>query len=179
VSDDRPRPRYGEYATPEQQAKAAGLPLQPPPPDAAARVEAPTPSPEPTVPIVARNHSADRFVTLFLLGVGLITFLNSLPEYLRFSSELDQINTEIGLGAFPMPALADKAGIGMLVAHAVLLLLTMLWALRALFRGRRGFFIPLIGFAVFAIVYIVVLSVLFHADPTFWAQVVTKFGGAG
>jgi Family of unknown function (DUF6264) len=51
MSDERPRPQYGEYATPEQQAHAMGkrpipplrhLPEMPPPPDPAKRVVDPT-----------------------------------------------------------------------------------------------------------------------------------------
>lgn len=177
MTDERPRPQYGEYATPEQQASAAGLPYQPPAPDAAARVNAAPPASEtPVSPTpVKPAYPGDRLGTLFLLGIGVFTLLQSLPEYLSYSTALNAIDKQIGIGAFPLVALADKVGIGLLVVHVLLFLLTVWWALRTLARGKRAFYIPLVGFAVFAVIYSVVIAVLIHADPTFWAQFSTRF----
>jgi hypothetical protein len=178
MSDERPRPQYGEYATPEQQASAAGLPYQPPAPDAAARVNVAPPSSETPVSPAVQARSAypgDRLGTLFLLGIGVFTLLQSLPEYLSYSTALNSINKQLGIGAFPLVSLADKVGIALLVVHVVIFLLTVWWALRTLARGKRAFYIPLVGFAVFAVIYSVVITLLIHADPTFWAQFSARF----
>ena len=178
MNDERPRPQYGEYATPEQQASAAGLPYQPPAPDAAARVNAAPPASQaPVSPADPAKpaYPGDRLGTLFLLGIGVFTLLQSLPQYLSYSTALNAIDKQIGIGAFPLVALADKVGIGLLVAHVLIFLVTVWWALRTLAHGKRAFYIPLVGFAAFAVIYTVVITLLIHADPTFWAQFATRF----
>jgi hypothetical protein len=185
MSDERPaRPQYGEYATPEQQARAMGQTYRPPvptpqpsstppPPDPSARV---TSGEQPAVPRQARASIGDRFTTMFLLGIGLFSFLESISGYLHFSIQFNAAVAQMGGGTYSDPARADHVGIGLLIAHVVLYVGTLLWALTNLAHGRRAFYVPIVGFVIFAIVYCVALAVLLYSDPSLLAHVKTQFG---
>lgn len=189
MTEDRPRPQYGEYATPEQQATAAGQKFDPqaaaravppshgattpPPPDAATRFAAP----EPGRRMVLVRHPVDRFFTIFMLGLGVFFLLTSIPSYLAFANTLETGYRQFGGGKFPEPDLANQVGIWMLVAHSVLFLLTVLWAVRRISRGRVASFVPIIGFVLFIAVFVVAFVVLFSAEPSYFQDVSNTISG--
>jgi Family of unknown function (DUF6264) len=182
MSEERPRPQYGEYATPEQQAHAMGKrpipplrhqPEMPPPPDPAKRVVDSTQVPDPTqVPDSTRGdleptsgigsarrvvgHPVDRIFTIVLLGLGLFQLLDSIQGYLDFRVALNQLATQFGL-TFAAPAAATQAGYWILASNVVLLVLTAVVAIRAVRRSRIAFYIPLIGYVVFEIVMVTIV----------------------
>ena len=201
MSDERPRPQYGEYATPEQQAKAAGLKFDPkaaaraiqeaqaaqaaqadraiphPPPEAAPEPESRVPGRSPFRTGVRVAHPVDRFFTFFLLGVGIFYLLTSVPSYLSFTATLDAGYQRFGAGKFPEPDLGNQVGIWMLVAHSILFILTITWALRRLAHGRRAAFVPIIGFVLFVAVFVAAFFVLYAAEPSYFKEVSdTMFG---
>jgi hypothetical protein len=185
MSDERPRPQYGEYATPEQQAHAMGkrpipplrhLPEMPPPPDPAKRVVDPTQlpnstkAPDPTnrvldptqgigsAPRVA-GHPVDRVFTIVLLGLGLFQLLDSIQGYLDFRVALNQLATQFGL-SYAAPAAAAQAGYWILASNVVLLVLTAVVAIRFVRSSRIAFYVPLIGYLLFEIVMVTIVMTI-------------------
>jgi hypothetical protein len=166
MSDERPRPQYGEYATPEQQAHAMGkrpipplrqLPEMPPSPDPANRVLDPAEgigsAPR------ATGHPVDRVFTIVLLGLGLFQLLDSIQGYLDFRVALNQLATEFGLN-YAAPAAATQAGYWILASNVVLLVLTAVVAIRFVRRSRISFYVPLIGYVLFEIVMVTIVMTI-------------------
>ncbi len=148
MTDSRPRPEYGEYATPEQQAAAMGRAYVPPP-DPATRVvaEVPVPgeAPQPN-PFVLSGSLIDRFVTVFQLGVGLVLLISS--DFFHFAENSNSFAEEAGISQRVSVGI-DHYGWLLLGANIVLLLATFVWAYSTLRRGRLAFYIPFLGFVVF------------------------------
>ena len=186
MTDERPRParpQYGEYATPDEQEKAAnrnvpqrrlvGPPLPPrdPPPPVTAETAPPGLYPTP-------RHPADRFVTIFMLGLGVFFLLNSIPAYVSFSETLSTVYGQYGAPDFPQPALANSIGIVILVFHVVLYVTTVVISLRRLMRSKVTFFVPMIGFIAFTIVLFVTGFVLWDAEPAYFSSVMDTVMGS-
>ena len=162
MTDERPRPEYGEYATPEQQAAAMGHRYVPPEP-----VSAP-PAPPAPAPYVGRPSGyANRFFTIFLLGLGALSLFENVPTFLNLATALKTAATTAGMASTTVPSSVNGAGIPILVANVVIYLAAVLLSILALRRGRTSFYIPVVGFAVF----ILVASILIVAyAPRYFAQ---------
>jgi hypothetical protein len=178
MSEERPRPQYGEYATPEQQAHAMGkrpIPpirtqpeIPPPPPNPTTRVPDPAkrmPDLTPGIGSARRGsaHPIDRMFTIVLLGLGLFQLLDNIQGYLDFRVALNQLASELGL-SFAAPAAATQAGYWILASNVVLLVLTAVVAIRAVRGSRIAFYIPLIGFVLFDIAMV---SIVITMVPSF------------
>ena len=165
MSDEpRPRPQYGEYATPEQQRAAIQQP------EAAPTVSADPPHP-PTAPattVAARpTRTADRVITLALLIYGLVTVISAVPQLVDFSEFAKTWMTVAGVdGEFTNTAQGALWGGIAATVFAVGWLMTAGFAWWSLARGRLSWWIPLVG----AIVTFVIVSV---------CLVVPLFGDAG
>jgi Family of unknown function (DUF6264) len=152
MTDDRPIPQYGEYATPQQQAAAMGRDYVP-----AAPAEPAPPIPS-TEPMPDAGHIVDRFVTVFQLGIGLVTLLSS--DYFHLSENANTLLQELG-NSNRMPASLDHYAWLLLGANILILLLTIVWAYATLRRGKRAFYIPFVGYCAFSVVFaIIILSVV-------------------
>ena len=153
MTDDRPRPQYGEYATPEQQAAAMGQAYVPP----SAEPQRPN-VPEPREYVQQRPGSyAGRVITIFLLVIGGLNLVTTVPTDLDLSKALEAASTAYGSSLPSLPSSINGAGIPVLIANIVLYLLTLLWAVWAMRRGRPAVYIPIVGFLVFAVVVCVIL----------------------
>ncbi|MEJ1229530.1 MAG: DUF6264 family protein [Galbitalea sp.] len=148
MTDDRPAPQYGEYATPEQQAKAMGRPYV-----------APAPQTEPAAPVEPGQAAAappggyaNRFFTIFLLGLGALTLLSNVPTYFNYAASLKSALSLAGVSDATVPSSVNAIGVPTLVAHVVLYVATILVSLWALRRGRVSFYIPIVGWLVFLLV---------------------------
>jgi hypothetical protein len=175
VSDARDRPQYGEYASADERIAAGGLPVEPEntvqnrasgttelaPPDPASRVDG--------APPVARN--GDVMLTIALLVVGVYSVVSSIPGLLDLSTTLVEAFDAAGLGAFTSFGVADAIGVAILVSHSVILVVTVALSLSRVRARRLAFFIPLIGGALAALVFMVLLLVAMTSDPSFaaWA----------
>jgi hypothetical protein len=152
MTDDRARPQYGEYATPEQQAAAMGK-LYVPPPAAETRVIVPgVPGPgmagEPGEPTSLRlgGNLIDRFVTIFQLGIGLVALVQA--DWFHFGENYNTLMTELGV-TDKVPLAVDHYAWPILAANIILLLATFVWAYATLHRGRIAFYIPAVGLFAF------------------------------
>ncbi|MHA6669069.1 DUF6264 family protein [Homoserinimonas sp. A447] len=176
----RPRAQYGEYATPEEQQRARGLPepsseaVQPRPAEAAAPAPAPvwdsdSRGAEPAARPAATGsaHPVDRVVTLVLLAVGLFLVLNSIPGYLAMPEAMQTVYDQLGAGTYPAADVAASLGITALVVQVVIWVATAASAWFAMKRGRLAWWIALLGGVLAFIAMMVIVSVALFADPGF------------
>lgn len=156
---ERPRPQFGEYATPEEQAARIRQPLP------VAPVAWPD-SPEPDAFQKTQRSSGwilDRAVAIALLTYGLLSMINAAPATMDPRPLLEVMGLDsdaIGLtttGGWGIAALVTLIGGWLLTAW-------MTW------RGhRRGwrfvFWIPLAGGFVFNLISGVLVSIALLSDP--------------
>jgi len=156
MTDDRPRPEYGEYATPEQQAAAMGKKYVPP---------APEPDPQVLAAVlpqayVARPQGyANRFITVFLLGLGALSLFSNIPNYLNLATAVKGAMAASLASTVQVPAAVNAAGIPVLIANVVIYAAAVLLSVFAIRRGRVSFYIPLVGFVVFSLVFGLIVGI--------------------
>ena len=176
MTDSRPRPQYGEYATPEVQAKAMGLPAVAPDPPAGT----PTPAPEPVnsatewdTPaakrVAPRGGLVNQIVTLALLALGLVNVLSGISTYLSLPTLIQTAYDQLGVGRYTATALASMLGIVAIAVSATVWTVTAWICVRLLRRARMSWWVPLLGAAVTALALAVILSVAVLSDPAFSA----------
>jgi len=173
--DGRPRPKYGEYATPEEQRARIQQPAvtdalsggiapeqaQPTPPPAAPPVAG--------VPAVRRGSMFDRVVTIALLAYGLFTVLTTIPAVADYSAFADVFLGQLGVDV----ALSDPGSARGWVLAANLVL-GVGWVATAavswlnLRAGRITFWIPLVAGIVCTMLSSVLLIMPLMSDPAVW-----------
>jgi len=191
AADERPRPRYGEYATPEEVAEARG-PLPPDPADAtdpisrlAAPIERPvslrglqaggpprqTRPPRPTPPPRPRPAGArpprpgNNLITVLLLVFGIWNTVSSIPSYLDFGPVLSQGVQLAGYGSVEFGAIAHTAGIVLLVVSFLLLIAAVGVSLRLIRDGRRSIWVPVAAGILYFVVSLVVMTIIVANTP--------------
>ncbi|MGX5696313.1 DUF6264 family protein [Agromyces soli] len=165
-SDERPRPRYGEYAPPGW----SWQPSQPEQPAAAAE-PAPAPPPAPVADTsAARSRTAprwDRILTIGLLAFGAFGAWNSAASLQEIPRQMQLSYEMMGVGTFTppewLPTLALVGAIIQLALYAVVLGLSIL----RLRSGRIAFWIPLVGGVASFAVTLVLLAIVMLNDPTY------------
>jgi hypothetical protein len=189
---DRPRPQYGEYATPEEVAKlrgdagsvdrAAGSPA---PARDAAPVSPPSVAPgaprvDPTAPAAAsgagRTPVWDRILTIVLLVLGGLNFATSTPGNLQLGRVLSESAAMLGYDGFTATAAADAAGLWIVVLSGAILLASIVLAMARLRAGRRAFWIPVVGAVLTWIVILVATFSVLLGDASFVAELVRDQG---
>ncbi|GAA5028927.1 DUF6264 family protein [Microbacterium fluvii] len=171
------RPRYGEYATPEEQRARIRQPDVTAAYDAGHAVPAPTTAPSPNgvghdpqaAPAAAtRQHPVDRVVTTGLLGFGFVNVLFSAFGYLDLAAVIQNAWEIIGIdGSFTNTASAQLWGP---IAAGVLVigyLATAFISFRVMRSGRIAWWIPLVGAVVSFIGVYACLLVPLLSDPGF------------
>ena len=190
----RPRPQYGEYATPQEQAKiiADSLPPVSPllvPPPAAPAVQ-PASAPPTAVgsahraPNAATRASAsaaqgtaaprrrrrwDLILTAVLLGYASVNVIAQLTARDMLTTIVTQFFVAQGIGDYTPTALTTTLGNSLNVVTLALFVLTVLattWMLR---RGRVAFWVPIAGGVAASIVALVFVVILLQSDPAFAA----------
>lgn len=174
---ERPRPQYGEYATPEEQRARIRQPdltrlLETgQDPDAlGGAVPADSPSlAEPAASTTRRGRFADRVATIALLVYGLVNVVTGIPAILDYDSYVGAVLQVLGIEG----EIADPSA-GRPWAIAAVLVLAIGWALtawvswRSLARGRVTWWIPLVAGIVFTFVSGILLMVPIVSDPILW-----------
>ena len=186
VDDDRPRPKYGEYATPEEVAEARG-PLPVEPTDPVSRLAAPiagavsaraaktggrpapglSSAPPPRgAPVAARHpRQANNLITVLLLVVGIWNTVTSIPSYLDFGTVLTQGVAVAGYGTVTFGAAAHTAGIVLLVISCLLLIAAVGVSLQLIRSGRRSIWVPVVAAALYLVASLVVMTVVVANTP--------------
>lgn len=182
MSDHRPRPQYGEYASVDEQIAAGGIPVEPEPvvtpspanatvsdqglvaPDPATRVPGAPPAPK----------QWDFALSVTLLIFGAYTVGSSFAGLLDFSAVLREVYAQAGYGEYTSDGLADGIGIAILVSQAVLYIATLVLTVLRIRAKRVAFFVPLIGGAVAGILMLALVLVAMTADPALAAWVTSQ-----
>jgi len=192
AADERPRPRYGEYATPEEVAEARG-PLPPDPSDAtdpisrlAAPIERPVSprglqagapprqTPPPARPVPPRRplpagarppRPGNNLITVLLLVFGIWNTVSSIPNYLDFGPVLSQGVQLAGYGSVEFGAIAHTAGIVLLVAALLLLIAAVGVSFRLIRDGRRSIWVPVAAGILYFVVSLVVVTIVVANTP--------------
>ncbi len=190
MSDQRPRPEYGEYATPEEVAEARGpVPLEEtlavretpaassPSAPAASRPSA-SPTLPPPVPGTQTSSTPPRHpsrwdlpLTVTFIALALVNTLSSIPSYLDLATALNEAGRVSGMGDLAFGPAASAGGIALLVIDAVILLATIGLAWRRFRAGKRAVWVPIIAFAVRLVAYVIVVMVIVLNTPGFSAIV--------
>jgi hypothetical protein len=177
MAEERTRPQYGEYATPEDQARAAGetdAARAPSSPDEwSARQQAPVRTPieaaPPATPAVAarRPRRWDVLTSFLLLTYGLLTVVSGAGREADLGGVIRDVFDRLGIGAFTSDARAEAFGLAITVVNVVLYVIVFAVTL-ALLRARRiAFYVPLVGGILSVIVMVTLLLVVMIGDPAF------------
>lgn len=160
------RPRFGEYATPEQQRAAAGLPpVQPEPPAPHAIPPAAGPGAKPSG---RPARPLDRLITAALLGFGLVNVLTSVGGFMDLSTTLNRTLELLGLeGEFTNFGAARVWGVIAAVVMLIGYAATLWLAFRRLRKGRLAWWVPLVGFVVTMALVSACIAVPMFGDPAF------------
>ncbi|WP_394552628.1 DUF6264 family protein [Agromyces sp. MMS24-JH15] len=186
--DDRPRPRYGEYAPPgwtwqppgeasPERSASATTPAAAAPAAAATPTDAgATPPPAPPFPAsapdaasleAARPHPVDRVATLSLLVFGAFGAWNAASSLLLLPASFRTAYEQQGIGEFTAPEwMSTLTSIGVVVQLA-LYAAVLGWSILRLRRRRIAFWVPLAGGVVSTILLFAVVAIVFLNDPTF------------
>ncbi len=186
ADDERPRPQYGEYATPEEVAEARG-PLPVEPTDPVSRLAAPISSPASTraakagshpapglssappprgAPVAAQHpRQANNLITVLLLVFGIWNTVTSIPSFLDFGTVLTQGLALAGYGTVAFGAAAHTAGIVLLVISCLLLIAAVGLSLRLIRGGRRSIWVPVAAGALYLVASLVVMIVVVANTP--------------
>ncbi|QIG40239.1 hypothetical protein G5T42_12745 [Microbacterium sp. 4R-513] len=179
---ERPRPEYGEYATPEEQrariqqpdatwALDTGQALEPGQAPEAAPQQAAAPQrwPVDTSAEAARSgRNIDRVVTLSLLIVGAFNVVFTAISYFNLPALADQAMQIIGIpGSFTNVEAARLWGPIAAIVLIVGFLATALFAWRRLSKGKLAWWIPVVGAVITYLLVYVCLAVPLLGDPAF------------
>jgi len=162
MTDERPRPRYGEYA-----------PVSP----AVRPVPAPTPVVEAVVAPKPRS-SWDVFLTTMLLLLGVIDVVTGFSQFSNLADTLRTTYASQGLPAFTADALANRMGVAINIARVAVLVAAVIFSLLLIRSNRRSFWVPLAAAAAGAIVVIVCVLVVIINDPAL-AQYISTHSNVG
>lgn len=166
MSTPHEQPEYGERATPEQQAEAirasGGVPEAQRAAEFQPAVQRATGSPSPS-----SRYLVNRFITVFLLGVGLVAVIQSVFGYLNLAESIQTLYTQQGIGTYTETPLTSTIGIALVITHAVIWVATAWISMRVLATGRTAWWIPLIGAVLSFAVMAVLMAIVLLADPAF------------
>ena len=184
----RPKPQYGEYATPQEQAKIVADSLPPvspllvpsvplPPVLSPGGIANPTQAPNAakrirgTSPPAAsrRPRRWDVILTAALLGYATINVVAQLLARDTLAAIARQFFVAQGIGTYTPTALTTSLGNTLNVITLALFVATVLattWMLR---RGSVAFWVPIAGGVLATIVALVFVVVLLQSDPAFVA----------
>jgi Family of unknown function (DUF6264) len=156
MTDERPRPKYGEYAP------AGSIPIDSTP------VEAALPA-APDLPVepARRRRTWDVALTTALMLVGVIDVVGSFARFGELSVILRDLFEQQGIGAFTSDQFAADMGIAINVGRVVLLVVGVAGGLWRLSRRRIAFWVPLAAGVLSFIVVCVCLLIVVLSDPAF------------
>ncbi len=163
------RPQYGEYATPDEQRRLAGLP----PVDA---VPAAPSIEQPVQPAPARSITKarpwDRIITIALLAYGLVNVFMTGMAYLDLPTVMNQSMGILGIeGEFTNFAQGKLWGTTAAILLVVGWVITAWLSLRRLRTGKLTWWVPLVGAAATMLIVSICIMIPMMGDPAFMAYV--------
>lgn len=203
-SQRRPRPEYGEYATPEEQRAAIKQPAAWQLEDLEAQAEPAQPAPQHPAPQAppqpdpraqpafhwpqdesrppqqpARAGFGDRLVTFVLLGFGLYNVVDMVLNATG-GGQLMRNSAESFAGGESqlIDRLPSWLWFGVAVVYSVVWLVTLFLSLASMRAGRRTFWIPLAGAVVAGILVFALMVIAVGQNPELLNIVPTPTGGS-
>jgi hypothetical protein len=154
MTDDRPQPKYGQYAP----------------------LTTPAPAPQPPAPIgVARPpRTWDLLLTTALLLFGVYDVVTGFDKFSNLADALRSVYTAQGYGTFTSDDLASSMGLAINVVRIVTLAAAVLVSLLLIRAGRRAFWVPLAGATFAGLFMIIGLFVVILGDPAFAQYVASQ-----
>lgn len=162
------RPQYGEYASPDEQRRLAGLPPLDGVTPAAPVIEQPAPpKPEPSI---TKARPWDRIVTIALLAYGLVNVFMTGMSYLDLPTVMNKSMGILGIeGQFTNFAQGKLWGTTAAVLLVVGWVITTWLSLRRLRTGKLTWWLPLVGATATMLVVTICIMVPMAGDPAFMA----------
>lgn len=161
MTDERPRPKYGEYAD---------IP----------------PTPMPTIePVDAVVHTApperprrtwDVVLSTLLLLWGVFDVVTGFSAFANLGATVAATAEQQGIDGFASVGLADEVGSWLNVVRLVILAIAIPGTLLLLGRRRRAFWLPLSAGALAVLVVMACVFVILIGDPGFAAYVAGQTG---
>ncbi len=172
MSDDRPQ--YGEYSTPEEQRRLAGLPPLDPatadlPPAGYGAASASAPAASVTAPTASTPpRRVDRIVTIALLAYGLVNVVVTAISYLDLPTVMNQYMQILGI-AGEFTNLDDALLWGGIAAAALTggYALTLWGSWRRMRSGKLAWWLPIVGAIAASFVVSLCLVAPMIGDPAF------------
>lgn len=185
MNEQKPRPEYGEYATPQDQARAMGKSYgdtgltgpaehaehkESKAREAKPARETPARDTKPARPAVKAEpehptRTWDVVLTSAFLVAGVLFVLSMIPAFADLYDGLNQAAAQLGYGAYTSRELAEGVGVALNLSMVAILIATIVFSVRALRAGRLAFYIPLIGGLLTVIVIFALLLVATLGDP--------------
>jgi len=184
-SAPRPRPQFGELATPEEQRAAIAVPI-----DAAAAESVPVadvPAKKDVPETLAEQKQSrakqtraeqkenaegvvraplDRFASWALLGVGLFNILTTSSALIDLPAAITQFFAADGLDPYGPVAAGRALGIGALIVNVALWILTLVVVQRRVNAGRTSWWIPIVAGVVANVILLVCVGAAMMIDPS-------------
>ena len=174
---DAEKPEFGEYASPQEQARAIARSQ----PDAASQSTSPEPprgpAPEHTAAATSTAGAGpaagplDRMVTVTLLALGLVYLIGGAGGYLDLPRTLDTVYAQFGIGSYTPTGATPAFGIAFVASQSVIWIVVAAWSYRRLSRGRRSWWVPVLGAVATFLVTVALFGALLWSDPAFLAYV--------
>ena len=160
------RPQYGEYATPEEQAAASGVPLVPTPlaPPIAGTA---LPVPPPPGAVATTRPRWDSILTTVLLALGAYTVVSSFLDTSAVGESFRVTFTQFGFGEFTSTDAANRMGLVVACVQLVAYIITVALSMRSIRRNKVTFAIPLIAGVITTIVCALLLMSVVVNDPAY------------
>jgi hypothetical protein len=168
VTDDttppRPRPAYGEYATPEEVAALTNRPVPTPAvPQAPIEPKAPAPSVAASPPV--RLPLADRMLTGLLLGFGFVVTLLVTSSAFGLDQGFQNIYDQYGLGTYVPPFPLSIIGAILVISHVGLFVVALVGTIRLTRQGKPAWWVALVaGIVAAAVFWVTMLSLMFSDE---------------
>lgn len=175
MSDQRPRPQYGEYATPEEQRARIREPLPEVHIDSDVPVYASSPAPATGVPQAGaptpgQAGKTQRTITIAMLAFGAVNVLMAAVSFLSFSDALTETFLAFGLersvAEQPRPQIW---GTTMLLVLVIGFLVTAYLCVRRIQAQKSSWWIALVGAVVTWVVVYAIMAAVIVSDPAFAA----------
>jgi hypothetical protein len=175
MTDDRPRPKYGEYA-PLPPAGQLPPPVGPPLENSGPAPRRPRPE---EVPAVARSRrTTDIVLTTFLLLVGVYDVVVSSESFTNLGAALAAAFEQQGIAGFASHDYADSLGTIASLVRVGLLVIAVVCSLLLIGQRRLAFWVPLAAGVLAAVTVVVCVLLVVIADPGFAAYVSQQTSGS-
>ncbi len=153
MTDNRPEPKYGQYA-----------PIPPVSPEAAAVVASVAPA-QANVGASATRRAWDTAMTTLLLLLGVVDVVRNFSTFANLPDRLRAAYATLGYPPFTSDAIAATMGLGLNIARITILAITIVVSLLLIRAGKTAIWAPLAGAALAGIVVTVGLMVVMAQDP--------------